>query len=89
MKESVKVEVVLKLLDVGIIYHIYDSNWVSSIQVIPKKSNITVVKNENDELITTSIRIGWRICINYKKLNLVTMKDQFLFPFMDKILKGS
>ena len=38
----------LKLLDVGIIYPISDSNWVSPVQVLPKKSGITVVTNEDD-----------------------------------------
>ena len=45
MKEVVKNEI-LKLLDVGIIYHISDSKWVSPTQVVPKKSGITVVKNK-------------------------------------------
>jgi len=43
MKEVVQKEVV-KLLDAGIIYPISDSQWVSPIQVIPKKSGITVIK---------------------------------------------
>jgi hypothetical protein len=36
MKEVVKKEV-LKLLNVGIIYPISDSQWVSPVQVVPKK----------------------------------------------------
>jgi hypothetical protein len=57
MKEVVKNEV-LKLLDVGIIYPISDSQWVSPIQVVPKKSGITVVTNEDEELIPTRITTG-------------------------------
>jgi hypothetical protein len=57
IKEVVKKEV-LKLLDVGIIYPILDSQWVSLIQVVPKKSGITVVKNEDEELIPTRITTG-------------------------------
>ena len=45
MKEVVKTKV-FKLLDVGIIYPIFDSKWVSPTQVVPKKYGITVVKNE-------------------------------------------
>ena len=45
MKEVVKNEVV-KWLDAGIIYPISDSQWVSLIQVVPKKSGLTVVENE-------------------------------------------
>ena len=43
MKEVVKKEV-LKLLDAGVIYHISDSNWVSPVQVVPKKGGLTVLK---------------------------------------------
>ena len=82
MKEVVKAEV-LKLLDVGIIYHISDSNWVSPTQVVPKKSGVTIVKNANDELIPTRVTTGWRVCIDYRKLNSVTKKDHFPLPFMD------
>ncbi|CAL2247437.1 unnamed protein product [Prunus armeniaca] len=52
MKEVVRAEV-LKLLDVGIIYPISYSKWVSPVQVVPKKSGITVVKNEKNELVPT------------------------------------
>ena len=52
MKEVVKIEV-LKLLDVGIIYPISDSKWVSSTQVVPKKFGIIIVKNHKEELIPT------------------------------------
>ena len=45
MQEVVKKEVV-KLLDVRIIYFILDSEWVSSVQTIPKKGGMIVIKNE-------------------------------------------
>ncbi|GJR48974.1 DNA-directed DNA polymerase [Tanacetum coccineum] len=45
IKEVVKKEVI-KLLDAGLIYPIYDSPWVSPVQVVPKKGGMTVVKNE-------------------------------------------
>ncbi|KAM2388572.1 hypothetical protein ACFXTH_038002 [Malus domestica] len=45
MMEVVKKEVI-KLLDVGIIYPISDSKWVSPIQVVPKRSGVTVVRND-------------------------------------------
>uniref|UniRef100_A0A2N9I5J1 RNA-directed DNA polymerase n=1 Tax=Fagus sylvatica TaxID=28930 RepID=A0A2N9I5J1_FAGSY len=86
MKEVVRAEV-LKLLDVGIIYPISDSKWVSPTQVVPKKSGVTVVKNENNELIPTRVTTGWRVCIDYRKLNSVTRKDHFPLPFMDQILE--
>ena len=82
MKEVVRTEV-LKSLDVDIIYPIIDSKWVSPTQVVPKKSRIIVVKNENNELIPTRVTTGWRMCIDYRKLNAVTRKDHFPLPFLD------
>jgi hypothetical protein len=86
VKEVVKKEV-LKLLDVGIIYPILDSQWVSPVQVVPKKSGITVVKNDDEELIPTRITTGWRVCIDYRRLNKVTRKDHFPLPFIDQKLE--
>ena len=57
MKKVVKDEE-FKLLDVGIIYPILDNKWVSPIQVVPKNSGITMVKNEDDELVPTRV-IHW------------------------------
>ncbi|KAK9187298.1 hypothetical protein WN944_018690 [Citrus x changshan-huyou] len=76
MKEVVRTEV-LKLLDAGIIYPISDSSWVSSVQVVPKKSGVTVVTNADNELIPTRVTTGWRVYIDYRKLNSVTRKDHF------------
>jgi hypothetical protein len=45
MKEVVKNEVI-KLLDNGIIYPIFDSKWVSPTQVVPKTYGVTVITNE-------------------------------------------
>ena len=86
MKEVVKNEV-LKLLDVGVIYPIADSKWVSSTQVVPKKSGVTVVANENNELIPTHVTSGWRVCIDYRKLNAGTRKDHCPLPFVDQMLE--
>ena len=46
MQETVRDEIV-KILDNGIIYSISDSQLVSLIHAIPKKSGFTVVENEN------------------------------------------
>ena len=56
---------VLKWLDVGVIYPISDSPWVSPVQVVPKKGGMMVIENENNELILIRTVSGWRICINY------------------------
>ena len=86
MREVVKKEV-LKLLDVGVIYPIADSKWVSPTQVIPKKSGVTMVENENNELIPTRFTSGWRVCIDYRKLNAGTREDHFPLPFVDQMLE--
>ena len=86
MKEVVKNEV-LKLLDAGIIYPVADSKWVSPTQVVPKKSGVTVVENEKGALVPTRTVTGWRMCIDYRKLNAATRKDHFPLPFIDQILE--
>src|SRR3954471_8118215 len=86
MKEVVRNEI-LKLLDVGVIFPISDSKWVSPIHVVPKKSGITVVKNANDEMVPTRIQTGWRVCIDYRKLNTATRKDHLPLPFIDQMLE--
>nr|GEW92235.1 reverse transcriptase domain-containing protein [Tanacetum cinerariifolium] len=84
--EVIKKEVI-KLLDAGMIYPISDSPWVSLIHCVPKKGGITVVENENNELIPTRLVTGWRVCIDYRKLNDATRKDHFPLLFMDQMLE--
>ena len=78
---------VTKLLQAGIIYPISDSQWVSPIQVVPKKTGLTVIKNERDELIPTRVQNSWRVCIDYRRLNQVTKKDHFPLSFIDQMLE--
>nr|GEX16208.1 reverse transcriptase domain-containing protein [Tanacetum cinerariifolium] len=59
----------LKLLDDGLIYPISDSPWVSFVHCVPKKGGFTAVENEENELILTRLVMGWRVCIDYHKLN--------------------
>ncbi|GJV52605.1 reverse transcriptase domain-containing protein [Tanacetum coccineum] len=76
-----------KLLDAGLIYPISDSPWVSLVHCVPKKGGFTVVENDENELILTRLVTGWRVCIDYQKLNEATRKDHFPLPFMDQMLE--
>ncbi|GKE83952.1 reverse transcriptase domain-containing protein, partial [Tanacetum coccineum] len=84
--EVIKKEVI-KLLDARLIYPISDSPWVSPVHCLPKKGGIIVVENEDNKLIPTRLVTGWRVCIEYHKLNDATRKDHFPLPFMDQMLK--
>nr|GEU36397.1 reverse transcriptase domain-containing protein [Tanacetum cinerariifolium] len=78
---------VIKLLEAGLIYPIFDSPWVSPVHCVPKKGGFTVVENEDNELISTRLVTGWRVCIDYRKLNEATRNDHFPLPFMDQMLE--
>jgi hypothetical protein len=86
MREVVKKEVI-KLLDAGIIYPVPHSEWVSAVHCVPKKGGLTVVKNEKNKLIPQRTVTGWRMCIDYRKLNKATKNDHFPLPFIDEILE--
>ncbi|CAN6567570.1 unnamed protein product [Malus baccata var. baccata] len=86
MMEVVKKEII-KLLDCGVIYPISDSRWVSPVQCVPKKTGVTVVANAENELVPQRIQTGWRVCIDYRKLNATTRKDHFPLPFIDQMLE--
>nr|GEW04565.1 reverse transcriptase domain-containing protein [Tanacetum cinerariifolium] len=84
--EVIKKEV-LKLLNAGLIYRISDSPWVSLVHCVPKKGGFTIVENEENELIPTRLVTGWRVCIDYRKLNDATHKNHFPLPFMNQTLE--
>jgi len=85
MQEAVWAEII-KLLDNGIIYPISDSQWVSPVYAVPKKSDFTVIENENQELVQTRLPTKSQVCIDYRKLNAATHKVYFPLPYINQIL---
>ena len=79
-------EEILKWLNAEIIYPISCSQWVSPVHVVPKKAGVTVTVNDNGEEIQTRLPTKWRVCIDYRKLNVAMKKEHFPLPFIDLIL---
>ncbi|GJU48931.1 reverse transcriptase domain-containing protein [Tanacetum coccineum] len=61
--------------------------WVSPVHVVPKKGGTTVIANKDNKLIPTRTITGWRVCIDYRKLNDATRKDHFPLTFIDQMLE--
>nr|GEW69976.1 reverse transcriptase domain-containing protein [Tanacetum cinerariifolium] len=57
------------------------------VHCVPKKGGFTAVENKDNELILIRLVTGWRVCIDYRKLNEATRKDHFLLPFIDQMLE--
>nr|GFB58546.1 reverse transcriptase domain-containing protein [Tanacetum cinerariifolium] len=55
---------VKKLLDAGLIYPISDSPWVSPVHCVPKKGGMTIITNDENELVPTRLVTGWRVRID-------------------------
>jgi hypothetical protein len=86
MREIVKNEV-LKPLNAGVIYPIFDSEWVYAVQVVLTKGGMMVIRNEKNQLIPQRTVTGWQMCIDYQKLNKATRKYHFPLPFIDEMLE--
>nr|GEZ57492.1 reverse transcriptase domain-containing protein [Tanacetum cinerariifolium] len=65
----------------------YLNPWVSPVHCVPKKGGMTVIKNDENKLVPTRLVTGWRVYIDYRKLNEATRKDHFPLPFMDQMLE--
>lgn len=79
MQEVVNKELI-KLIEDEVVYLISNSKWVIPMQCVTNKRGLIVLANERNELIPLSPVIGWKVYINYRKLNSWTLKDHFQFP---------
>ncbi|XP_019261122.1 PREDICTED: uncharacterized protein LOC109239071 [Nicotiana attenuata] len=52
-----------------------------------EEGSITMVKHEDNELIPTRTVTGWRMCIDYRRLNDAIRKDHFPLPFINQMLE--
>nr|GEY21598.1 reverse transcriptase domain-containing protein [Tanacetum cinerariifolium] len=56
-------------------------------QECTKEGRVHVVENEDNELIPNRLVTGWRVCIDYHKLNEATRKGHLPLQFMDHMLE--
>jgi hypothetical protein len=86
LKEVVRKKVI-ELLEAGIIYLIADSKWVSPVHCVPKKGGITLVPNYENELVAQRTVTGYRMCIDFRKLNKVTKKNHIIYRLWINVRK--
>ena len=46
-----------------------------------------MVQNNKGEEVSIHLISGWRVCIDFRKLNVVTRKDHFPLLFIDQVLE--
>ena len=71
------------MLDAGVIYPISDSKWVSLAHYIPRQGGLDASMNENGELVPIRPIVGYRMCIDFRKLNRETQKNHKPIRFME------
>ena len=71
---------IIKWFDAGVIYQSLIVVGYALFQCVLKKGGIIVVPNEKNELIPMRPVTGWRVYMDYRKLNVWTKKTIFLCP---------
>nr|GFB51597.1 reverse transcriptase domain-containing protein [Tanacetum cinerariifolium] len=66
---------------------VYSQEVLGFTDDVSNEGGMTVIKNDKNELVPTRLVTGWRVCIDYRKLNEATRKDHFPLPFMDQMLE--
>jgi hypothetical protein len=79
MSEVVKKEV-LKILKARVIYPISNSEGVSPVEVVSKKSGMTVIRNEKNVLIPQQTITSWWMCIVIPGFYAKTMYSSYVYP---------
>nr|GFA82701.1 reverse transcriptase domain-containing protein [Tanacetum cinerariifolium] len=64
-----------------------EEDYSPKVQSQRRKGGMTVIKNDENELVPTRLVTGWRVCIDYRKINEAARKDHFPLPFMDQMLE--
>ena len=85
-KEVVRKEVI-RLLDVSIIYPISYSKWASPAHCIPRHGGLDATMNKDGDLVPIRPIVGYRMCIDFRKLNRETQKNHKPILFMDRVLE--
>ncbi|KAA0033224.1 putative reverse transcriptase [Cucumis melo var. makuwa] len=88
LKEVVKKEVLKLKDDIEIIYLVLHNTCIRPIHVESKKFDMTIVENSQGEFIPTRVSNSWRMCIDYRNLNEVTLNDHFPLPFQGKMIEN-
>jgi hypothetical protein len=72
---------------VGAIYPICDSKWVIPNHCVPKQGSLIIIRNDEDEVIPFKTITGYKMCIDFRKLNNDTIKNHKPLPFIERILE--
>lgn len=55
--------------------------------MVPKKSGMTIVENNQGEFVPKDVSNSWGMCIDYRKLNKANLKKHFPLPFLDQMIE--